>query len=158
MVNLKFKINLKTIILSLLVLVEIVLWFFPVPDPYENAKKNMFYPSIGNMYIESQFDPNLDLEFATEDGLLGFENYKEPTKFTINNYGFRGDELNMPKPNSEYRIFAIGGSSTESLYIDDKDVWTQILQENLNKKTLIIRIEKLSCDQMNRHYAMNTGK
>ncbi|EDP94272.1 hypothetical protein KAOT1_06312 [Kordia algicida OT-1] len=121
------------VLLVLLALVEIVLWFFPVPDPYENAKKNMFYPPIGNMYIESQFDPNLNLEFATEDGLLGFENYKEPTKFTINNYGFRGDELKMPKPNSEYRIFAIGGSSTESLYIDDKDVWTQVLQENLNK-------------------------
>ncbi|WP_420573598.1 SGNH/GDSL hydrolase family protein [Kordia sp.] len=120
-------------LLVLLVLIEAVLWFIPVADPYENAKKNMFYPPIGNMYIESQFDPNLNLEFATEDGLLGFENYKETTKFTINNYGFRGDELVMPKPNNEYRIFAIGGSSTESLYIDDADVWTQVLQENLNQ-------------------------
>ncbi len=121
------------VLLVLLVLIEAVLWFIPVADPYENAKKNMFYPPIGNMYIESQFDPNLNLEFATEDGLLGFENYKETTKFTINNYGFRGDELVMPKPNNEYRIFAIGGSSTESLYIDDADVWTQVLQENLNQ-------------------------
>ena len=121
------------VLLVLLVLIEGVLWFFPVSDPYENAKKNMFYPTIGNMYIESQFDRNMNLQFATEDGLLGFENYKEPTRFTINNYGFRGDELKMPKPTNEYRIFAIGGSSTESLYIDDKDAWTQVLQENLNQ-------------------------
>ena len=92
------------VLLVLLVLIEGVLWFFPVSDPYENAKKNMFYPTIGNMYIESQFDRNMNLQFATEDGLLGFENYKEPTSFTINNYGFRGDELKMPKPTNEYRI------------------------------------------------------
>jgi lysophospholipase L1-like esterase len=121
------------ILLVLLVLIEGVLWFFPVADPYENAKKNMFYPTIGNMYIESQFDRNLSMQFATEDGLLGFDNYKKTTTFTINNYGFRGDELIVPKPTNEYRIFAIGGSSTESLYIDDEDVWTHVLQENLNK-------------------------
>ncbi|PTX61505.1 GDSL-like lipase/acylhydrolase family protein [Kordia periserrulae] len=147
------------VLLVLLVLTEIVLWFFPVPDPYENAKQNMFYPPIGNMYIESQFDPNLKLQFATEEGLLGFENYKDTTNFTINNYGFRGDKLIMPKPSNEYRIFAIGGSSTESLYIDDADVWTQVLQENLNRENYQNKIVKVynagkSGDNIQDHIAM----
>jgi len=42
-------------------------------------------------------------------------------------------KLIVPKPSNEHRIFAIGGSSTESLYIDDKDVWTRVLQDNLNQ-------------------------
>lgn len=146
------------ILLVLLVLIEAVLWFFPVADPYENAKKNMFYPTVGNMYIESQFDRNLALQFTTEDGLLGFENYKQTTNFTINNYGFRGDELSMPKPNSEYRIFAIGGSSTESLYIDDKDVWTRVLQDNLNQNndstTVKVYNAGKSGDNIQDHLAM----
>ena len=143
----------------LLVLIECILWFFPVTDPYENAKKNMFYPTVGNMYIESQFDQNMTMQFATEDGLLGFENYKETTDFTINNYGFRGEDLQMPKPNGEYRIFAIGGSSTESLYIDDKDVWTQVLQENLNRenyqnKTVKVYNAGKSGDNIQDHLSM----
>lgn len=142
----------------LLVLIEVILQFFPVPDPYENAKKNMFYPTVGNMYIESQFDQNMSLQFATEDGLLGFDDYKEITTFTINNYGFRGDELIMPKPSNEYRIFAIGGSSTESLYIDDKDVWTHVLQENLNREndstTVKVYNAGKSGDNIQDHLAM----
>lgn len=147
------------VLLVLLVLIECILWFFPVPDPYENAKKNMFFPTIGNMYIESQFDKNMKLQFSTEDGLLGFENYKEATDFTINNYGFRGEDLKMPKPNGEYRVFAIGGSSTESLYIDDKDVWTQVLQENLNRDSYQDKIVKVynagkSGDNLQDHVSM----
>ncbi|MFK7750348.1 MAG: SGNH/GDSL hydrolase family protein [Kordia sp.] len=147
------------ILLVLIVLIEIILQFFPVPDPYENAKKNMFYPPIGNMYIESQFDPNTKFEFATEEGLLGFDNYKEKTNFTVNNVGFRGDELKMPKPDTEYRIFAIGGSSTESLYVDDADVWTQVLQENLNRDNYQNKIVKVynagkSGDNIQDHVAM----
>ena len=142
----------------LLVLIEGILWFFPVPDPYENAKKNMFYPTIGNLYIESQFDRNLALQFSTEDGLLGFENYKKSTNFTINNYGFRGDELIVPKPTNEYRIFAIGGSSTESLYIDDEDVWTQVLQDNLNREndSTVVKVYNAgkSGDNIQDHLAM----
>jgi len=146
------------ILLVLLLLIEGILWFFPVPDPYENAKKNMFYPTIGNQYIESQFDRNLALQFTTENGLLGFENYKKPTNFTINNYGFRGDELIVPKPTNEYRIFAIGGSSTESLYIDDEDVWTQVLQDNLNREndSTVVKVYNAgkSGDNIQDHLAM----
>ncbi|AXG71357.1 GDSL-like lipase/acylhydrolase family protein [Kordia sp. SMS9] len=147
------------VLLVLLVLIEIMLWFFPVANPYETAKVNMFYPPIGNMYIESQFEPNTTLQFSTEDGLLGFENYKDTTNFSINNVGFRGDKLNIPKPTNEYRIFAIGGSSTESLYVDDADVWTRVLQENLNRdnyqnKTVKVYNAGKSGDNIQDHIAM----
>jgi len=94
----------------------------------------MFFPVQNFSYIESQFDRDLSLQFATEDGLLGFENYKDTTNFTINNYGFRGKDIFVPKPEPIYSIFAIGGSTTENLYIDDADVWTALLEEKLNNK------------------------
>ena len=65
----------------------------------------------------------------------------------------------MPKSSKEYRIFAIGGSSTESLYIDDEDVWTHVLQGNLNRDNYQNKIVKVynagkSGDNIQDHVAM----
>ena len=35
--------------------------------------------------------------------------------------------------NSSFRIFAIGGSTTEEIYVDDNETWTSLLQVSLNK-------------------------
>jgi lysophospholipase L1-like esterase len=73
----------------------------------------------------------MKLRFQAEEGLPGFSG--TPTNFTINNYGYRGDSLIVPKPNRELRIFVIGGSAAECLYIDDKEAWTSVLQAELGK-------------------------
>jgi lysophospholipase L1-like esterase len=51
--------------------------------------------------------------------------------FSTNNLGFRGDSLISPKPNDEYRIFLVGGSTTENLFIDDAIGFERQIQEKL---------------------------
>ena len=114
-------------LLAALVLAEAVLWIFPVPDPYEQ------YKSANNKirYIRMQYPTKLNVKFYSEENLPGFENYEWPITFSTNNAGMRGDYLESPKPADEYRIFAVGGSTTECLFLDDKDAWPSLLQELL---------------------------
>jgi len=100
----------------------------PVPDPYAEAK--LPRQEI-NQYIKSEFPRNLRLTTRIEDGLPGM---KGPNVFTTNNLGFRGDNLIMPKPPDEFRIFMVGGSSTECLYLDDTHAITRVLQDELNRQ------------------------
>ncbi len=50
--------------------------------------------------------------------------------FKTNSLGLRGDEL---MPDHTYRILAIGGSTTECLYLDQEDAWPYLLQKKLNE-------------------------
>ena len=101
-------------------------YFVPVPDPYEAVKtlRNI------NRYIKSEFPRNYWAQTEPEEGLLGI---KGPNSFSTNNMGFRGDYLLEPKPASEFRIFMIGGSTTEGLYLDDSQTITKILQDELGQ-------------------------
>lgn len=49
----------------------------------------------------------------------------------INGLGIRGDPL--PPREAAYRILCVGGSTTECLYLDDRETWTHLLQERLTK-------------------------
>lgn len=102
----------------------------PIQDPYAELKVPR--PEI-NQYIRSQFPKNLRFVTEPEDGLPGV---KGPNVFTTNNMGFRGDELMMPKPANEFRIFMVGGSTTECLYLDDANAVTKVLQNDLNQHPL----------------------
>jgi lysophospholipase L1-like esterase len=66
-----------------------------------------------------------------EEGLPGLEG---KNIFTTNNMGFRGGSLRVPKPAGEYRIFLIGGSSAETLYLDDNDALNSVLQKELGER------------------------
>jgi lysophospholipase L1-like esterase len=52
------------------------------------------------------------------------------THFTVNTQGIRGKELG---PDTDYRILAIGGSTTECLYLDDDEAWPAIVGAALPK-------------------------
>src|SRR5260370_10173830 len=54
------------------------------------------------------------------------------SQFEINSLGLRGDELT---PSHTYRILAIGGSTTECLYLDQLKTWPHLLQAALNDST-----------------------
>jgi len=54
------------------------------------------------------------------------------SQFEINSLGLRGDELT---PSRTYRILAIGGSTTECLYLDQLKTWPHLLQAALNDST-----------------------
>jgi lysophospholipase L1-like esterase len=103
--------------------------FAPVPRPYERPRAAA-EPTGG--YIRSYFSPNLDLETHPEPGLPGMTT--GPNRFTTNNLGFRGPELARPKPPSEYRIFLVGGSTAECLYLDDDDALNAVLQDALEDR------------------------
>jgi lysophospholipase L1-like esterase len=102
--------------------------FSPVPDPYAEFKYRK--PEV-NQYIKSEFSPNLQLITEPEEGLPGL---KGPNHFTTNNLGFRGDYLTVPKPANEYRIFMVGGSTTECLYLDDRNAINRVVQNELNQQ------------------------
>lgn len=52
-----------------------------------------------------------------------------PSKFSINSEGIRGPEMD----DTSYRILCLGGSTTESIYLDDQETWPQLLMDKLNK-------------------------
>jgi lysophospholipase L1-like esterase len=104
----------------------------PVPDPYFTFKAEQ-----DNGYIRMSIAPNLRLRTTVEDGLPGM---KGPNRFTVNNVGMRGDSLLQPKPKGELRVFMIGGSTTECLYIDDSVAINRIVERRL-KADLSGRVE-----------------
>lgn len=73
------------------------------------------------------WQPHLSAVFNPDPAIL--PGTSRPSRFTINSQGIRGDEFSAAQT---YRILAIGGSTTESLYLDDSKTWTQLLQTNLN--------------------------
>ena len=99
--------------------------FIPLPDPYEALKT-----PCQCHYIPSQFSPNFRLSLEAEEGLPGI-----PGKnvFTTNNMGFRGDNLASPKPQGEFRIFIVGGSTAECITVDDSQAINTALQNELTR-------------------------
>lgn len=50
--------------------------------------------------------------------------------FHTNSEGIRGDEFASEQ---KYRILAVGGSTTECLYLDDKEAWPYLLQTKISQ-------------------------
>jgi lysophospholipase L1-like esterase len=98
----------------------------PVPDPYEENKT----AKQVNQFIKSPFPRNIRIQVGAEKGLPGVD---RQSVYSTNNMGFRGDEMSLPKPPHEFRVFMIGGSTTECLMIDDSKSIDRVLQNELNK-------------------------
>jgi lysophospholipase L1-like esterase len=94
-----------------------------VPDPTESDKRLKHY-------IISQWPPYVHYTITVEKGLPGVSG---PTRFTTNNMGFRGSDLVNPKPPGEFRIFMVGGSTTECFLLDDHHAIDAVLQRELAK-------------------------
>jgi len=110
------------------VLSEIFLWMFlPIGDPYRLWKEGQV---TEKKYIESEFQPNQEYRFYPESELSGMG---QMARFTTNNMGFRGPEIIRPKPENEYRVFMVGGSTTECVYLDDTLAVSSVLQDYLNR-------------------------
>lgn len=76
-----------------------------------------FYLWPPNMKVTLQPDPEL------LSGISG------AAHFYTNSLGVRGDEF---AEEQKYRILAVGGSTTECLYLDDTEAWPYILQGKLS--------------------------
>lgn len=110
----------------MLVVGEVILRLgFPVEDPYRARKQGM---TADAKYIESQFAPYQQLELLPEPELPGMP---AKARFSTDNLGFRGPDIVQPKPPSEFRIFMVGGSTTECLYLDDTMTTAYVLESFL---------------------------
>lgn len=71
--------------------------------------------------------PNTTSVFRPLPGVMpGIEG---ESRFITNSDGVRGDELTA---DFTYRVLAVGGSTTECLYLDQEEAWPQLLQRGLN--------------------------
>ncbi len=52
--------------------------------------------------------------------------------YTANELGLRGPSL--PRQGNPYKVVAVGGSSTQCLYLDDSEEWPHLLMEELNRR------------------------
>ncbi|MHC4568687.1 MAG: SGNH/GDSL hydrolase family protein [Planctomycetota bacterium] len=103
---------------------DAALWFLaPVEHPYADRPLNRF------LDLHPQGTVTFESDGKVMPGVSG------PNRFTINAFGFRSPRLqSIDKPIGVRRIFCIGGSTTECAYIDDKHVWTEHLNEELQAK------------------------
>jgi len=68
--------------------------------------------------------PHLHETFDLEtSGLEG------PSKFTTNSVGIRGDEFTDTQ---QYRLLAVGGSTTACVYLDDSEAWPHLVQDRMD--------------------------
>jgi lysophospholipase L1-like esterase len=103
--------------------------FHPLPDPYAHVKSSTDPRGRDGAYVPSAFAPHFVLHVRAEPGLYGID--WRPRTFSMNNLGYRGDSLAIPKPPGEVRVFMVGGSTTECLYLDDPEAVTAVLQRRL---------------------------
>jgi lysophospholipase L1-like esterase len=112
------------VLIILIIITELLLReYLPVADPFERFKNR-----YDNSFIPSQMPANVHYRFTSNEGL---KNMDTAMSYSTNNVGFRGDSLVMPKPEGEVRIFLIGGSTAQCLYIDDAKSINSVMQHEL---------------------------
>ena len=124
----RILVNLNILAITLLLalgLAEIALYIYLPP-----ADKYYLWPP----YLHAIFNPDPQIL----PGITG------ESHFIINSQGLRGDEFSAE---DDYRILAVGGSTTESLYLDQTEAWPQLLQTMLNE-----------AQQSRRVWVANAGK
>jgi lysophospholipase L1-like esterase len=117
-------------LLGSLLAVELLLRLFhPIPDPLLPAKRVVPVSWPGSPYVPSAYPPHYLKHVHAEPGLPGMDTL--PRTFSTNNLGYRGDSLAIPKPPGEVRVFMVGGSTTECVFLDDREAVTRRLQDRL---------------------------
>jgi lysophospholipase L1-like esterase len=85
------------------------------------------FPRPESFYVRR---PNLHVTFTPrEDIMPGVSGQSE---FITNSLGIRGDEF---AENQQYRILAIGGSTTECVYLDQYKAWPYFIERRLRRST-----------------------
>lgn len=110
-----FLTNLNLLLISIL-----------VPVLLGEAGLRFYLPPVGKYYV---WPPNLHQVFRPNPAIM--PGVQGESHFIVNSQGIRGDEFS---PDDDYRILAIGGSTTECLYLDQTEAWPYLLQTNLNQQ------------------------
>lgn len=80
------------------------------------------------------WEPSFERVFHPDPDLV--PGVSGPSRFMTNALGLRGDELG---PESDYRVLALGGSTTECLMLDQEEAWPQLVQTILNQDPAVRR-------------------
>lgn len=120
------------VLLFTIVVAEIVIRaFIDLPDPYAHLRVKV---KTTSGVIRLQNPRNDDFYFYFEPSDIYPLDEPNIIPIHINNFGFRHQEDIDPQQKGEYRIFAIGGSTTQNYdYTYDK-TWTQVLEKNLENE------------------------
>jgi len=84
------------------------------------------YRSFEGYYI---YQPGLHQVFYPDSSV--FIGITGESRFIANEIGIRSDSI--PTDTTTKKILAIGGSTTECLYLDQSETWPSLLQQKLNK-------------------------
>ncbi len=132
----KFILSATSLAIALL-LGELALWsLMPFPHPYlvPDTPDQVVYDELRrgprNRYIPSYSTKKV---VQLQPDLTVLPGVSPKVTFTVNQFGFRNTRMkNLRKLEGEFRVFAIGGSTTECLYLDDADAWPEVLYRTLS--------------------------
>lgn len=79
---------------------------------------------------------------------------QELSTITINNYGFRGDDITKEKPLGTYRIFMMGGSTMEGDLSADHQTIPAYLEKKFSEKSLTKNVQVINagCSSCHSHH------
>jgi lysophospholipase L1-like esterase len=75
------------------------------------------------------FPPGLHREFEPREEIM--PGVRGVSRFLVNSQGFRGDE---PSADHTVRVLAVGGSTTQCLYLDQTEAWPRRAQDLLTER------------------------
>ncbi|MBU2615808.1 MAG: SGNH/GDSL hydrolase family protein [Nanoarchaeota archaeon] len=87
------------------------------------------YRNVSKINYSYVWPPNFGYVFNPDSSI--FNGISGESHFTINNLGYRGDEIK--NQDDEYRILIVGGSTSECLYLDNNETWPYLLMRKLGK-------------------------
>jgi lysophospholipase L1-like esterase len=101
------------------------------------------YRHISKIDYSYVWPPNLEYVFHPNSSI--FNGINGESHFTINSFGYRGNEIK--NHDDEYRILIVGGSTSECLYLSNNETWPYLLMKKLgktidNKKVVTMNIGK----------------
>lgn len=122
--------------LAALLMGELLLWtLLPVPHPYaapDTADQRIFDEfrrAPLNRYLPAYTTEKV---LQLQPDLSAVPGASPTVRFAVNRFGFRNSRMQeLAKPGGELRVFAVGGSTTECLYLDEPDAWPEVLQREL---------------------------
>lgn len=128
--------------------------FRPLPDPYRAVRTAARTPWPGTPYVPSAFPPGFRRRMRSEAGLPGMDG--RVRTFSVNQHGFRGGPLLVPKPPGELRVFLVGGSNVEGAVLGDRETIGARLEARLRSSGADVRVYGAgkSADRTADHVAM----
>ncbi len=125
------------IILDLLVVLSLLFLYFGKLQVLSISLLMLIFSNFFTSHLDlSQSDlmkhsANVYEQFIIKGDVM--PGFKGINTFSTDSLGFRSNlKINYSEADS-YRIFAIGASTTEEAFLDDKETWTALLEGNLQK-------------------------